>query len=191
MGAFKPLLPFGKQTVVEACLKNLREGGAENLIVVVGHRADELQASLAHLPVSFAYNADASSEMSVSIARGVEQVPHQTKAVLILPADHPAVPSTAIRALIEAWRKTGARLIVPEHGGRGGHPVLVDLDLRQELLNLDPHTGLRALFNAHKSDVLRLTVDSAYIARDMDTWEDYSALYRELFGTEPADLRTL
>jgi len=34
MGAFKPLLPFGDSTVIEACINNLR-GAVVNEIVVV------------------------------------------------------------------------------------------------------------------------------------------------------------
>ncbi|HEX5834800.1 MAG TPA: NTP transferase domain-containing protein, partial [Pyrinomonadaceae bacterium] len=49
MGAFKPLLPFGAQTVIESCIDYLRKGGIETIIVVVGHRAEELQNRLRHL----------------------------------------------------------------------------------------------------------------------------------------------
>jgi molybdenum cofactor cytidylyltransferase len=50
MGAFKPLLSFGKQTVIESCIDSLRRGGvaAESIVVVVGHRADELKRRLDH-----------------------------------------------------------------------------------------------------------------------------------------------
>src|SRR5947207_10430778 len=74
MGAFKPLLPFGERTVIEACIGNLQAGGVEDVLVVVGLRADELREQLAHVAVRFAVNAEEESEMGVSIARGVEQV---------------------------------------------------------------------------------------------------------------------
>src|SRR5215210_4665782 len=74
MGAFKPLLPFGERTVVEACIGHLFEGGVETVVVVLGHRADEMRERLAHLPVSFALNTDAESEMGASIALGVAEL---------------------------------------------------------------------------------------------------------------------
>src|SRR5437868_15250448 len=73
MGAFKPLLPFGDKTVIETCIDNLLRGGVETIVVVVGHRAEEIHERLAHLPVRFAINEDAESEMGVSISRGAEQ----------------------------------------------------------------------------------------------------------------------
>ena len=75
MGAFKPLLPFGDRTVIEACVGNLLEGGVGEVVVVVGHRAAKVRERLAHLPVRFALNDEAESEMGASIARGVERFP--------------------------------------------------------------------------------------------------------------------
>jgi molybdenum cofactor cytidylyltransferase len=187
MGAFKPLLPFGRQTVIEACIDNLRAGGVERVVVVVGHRGDEIVERLAYPSVSFAVNRDAGSEMNVSIARGVEQIPEGTEALFVALSDHPAVGPEVIRRLIEERRQKGARLIVPEHEGLGGHPVLVDYSFREELLSLDPQRGLRALFDAHREEVLRVPVASPYVARDMDTWEDYLALYEDVFGIRPPD----
>src|SRR5918993_92601 len=75
MGAFKPLLPFGGRTVAEACVESLRAGGAGEVVVVLGHRAEELRARLEGYGfVRFALNEEAGSEMGASIARGVERV---------------------------------------------------------------------------------------------------------------------
>jgi CTP:molybdopterin cytidylyltransferase MocA len=185
MGAFKPLLPFGAKTVAESCVGNLLAAGVEEIVVVLGHRAEELRARLSHLPVRFALNGAAASEMGDSIARGVEQISSQASAVLVAPADYPAVPPQVVRELIEAHRRGGARLVVPEWRGRGGHPVLVGLDLREELSRLDAARGLRGLFDARRDEVRRLPVASPFVARDVDTWEDYRALHEEVFGIPP------
>jgi molybdenum cofactor cytidylyltransferase len=168
----------------------LRAAGAGEVVVVVGQRDAEVRAALAHLKgLSFAFNELEGSEMGVSVARGVAAISEEFEAVLVALVDQPAVPPAEISRLIEARRRTGARLIVPVWEGRGGHPVLVDLSLRAELLSLVPETGLRALFDAHRDEVLRLDAGSPYVARDMDTWEEYVALHTEVFGSPPADSR--
>jgi molybdenum cofactor cytidylyltransferase len=187
MGAFKPLLPFGGRTVAEACVENLLAGGVGEVVVVLGHRSEELRRQLARLPVRFAVNADESSEMGASIARGVERLSTEAEAVFIALVDQPAVPPEVVGLLNAAAVRTGARLVVPEYEGRGGHPVRIDLGFREELMNLDPRRGLRALFDAHREEVLRVAVASPYVARDMDRWDDYVALHREVFGTEPPE----
>jgi CTP:molybdopterin cytidylyltransferase MocA len=179
MGAFKPLLPFGNKTVIECCIDSLREGGVETIVVVLGHRADDLREELTG--VSFAVNPDPDSEMGASIAAGVRELPGDAQATLIALADHPAVPASVVTTVIAEWTQ-GTRIVVPTWQGRGGHPVLVDLSFRPELLNLTESGGLRALFESHREAVRRVPVDSPFIARDMDTWDDYRALHQEATG---------
>ena len=184
MGAFKPLLPFGKKTVIESCIDYLREGGVENIVVVLGHRADEVRQKLEKQEVTFAFNPDPNSEMGASVAAGISELPETAQATLIALCDHPAVPASVVSTLIYAWTN-GARLVIPTWQNRGGHPVLVDLSFKSELLNLGSIGGLRALFDTHPNEVHRIEVDSPFIARDMDTWDDYLTLHREATG-EPA-----
>jgi len=187
MGAFKPLLPFGNGTVIDACIDNLRTGGVESIVVVLGQdlRAEELKRHLRDSHVSLAINPDPASEMSDSIACGARQLPNQTKAVLITPADYPAVPAEVVGSLILEWR-LGALLVVPTFNDRGGHPVLLDVSFRSELLCLDAELGLKSLFQAHAAVARRIAVQSNYIARDMDTWDDYRVLHEEVLGFSPS-----
>jgi CTP:molybdopterin cytidylyltransferase MocA len=174
--------------VIESCIEHLRGGGVETVIVVLGQdpQAEKLREHLKDARVSFAVNPDPLSEMGDSIACGVRQLPDQTKAVLITPADYPAVPPAVVTLLIREWRN-GAHLVVPTCNQRGGHPVLIDLSFRPELLSLDARYGLRTLFYAQPDRVSRLNVDSNYIARDLDTWDDYRALHEEVFGVPPPE----
>lgn len=179
MGAFKPLLPFGNKTVIECSIDSLRDAGVETIVVVLGHRADDLRAKLTG--VRFAINPDPDSEMGASIAAGVRELPDETQATLIALADHPAVPAAVVSTIIDEWTR-GARIVIPTWQNRGGHPVLVDLSLKPELLNLPESGGLRALFDSHRQAVRRLPVNSPFIARDMDTWDDYTTLHLEATG---------
>lgn len=188
MGAFKPLLPFGDKTVIETCINYLREGGTENIIVVLGHRANEIRDHIKN--VTIAINPDPESEMGASIAAGIKGLPETAKAVIIALVDHPAVPAKVVSNLITEWQN-GSRIVIPTYQNRGGHPVLVDLTLKTELLSLDRTGGLRSLFQTHQNDLKRLPVDSPFIARDMDTWDDYRALHEEVVGHPPPDYRTV
>ena len=184
MGAFKPLLPFGQTTVIEACINYLKAGGVETVVVVVGHNAEKIREHIKDDSVVFAFNSDPTSEMGESIRCGVEMLPQTTGATLIALVDHPAVPSAIVKALIKEWTK-GAELVIPTWQGRGGHPVLVDLGWRDELETLSPAAGLKSLFQKEVASVRRVLVESEYIARDMDTWDDYTRLHWDVFGQAP------
>lgn len=185
MGAFKPLLPFGEQTVIESCIDYLKRGGVETIVVVLGHRAETIREELKGLPIQFALNPDPESEMAESIACGVRELPPACQATFIAPADYPAIPAKVVIALTEIWQGGSAKLLAPEYEGRGGHPVLIDLFFRDQLLSLDSGRGLRGLFDEYRAHVRRVPVNSPFVARDIDTWDDYRALHEAVFGTEP------
>jgi len=186
MGAFKPLLPFGNSTVIDTCLNHLTGAGVEEIVLVVGHRAEDIRKFINSIPTKFVINPNPDAEMSSSIELGVGAISETANAILITPVDHPAVPSSIIRLLIENWRG-GAKLIQPEFHGKGGHPVLIDLAFRDELMNLAEESGLRGFFANHRQEVLRLPVDSPFVAQDMDTWDDYLTLHQAVFGYKPPE----
>jgi len=189
MGEFKPLLPFGQRTVIESCVSNFRKAAIEEIVVVVGHRAAHIRQALNSVPVNFVDNHNPDGEMSVSIQLGIEIISRAASAVLITPVDHPAVPPAIVTLMIESWR-AGAKLIQPEFREKGGHPVLIDLKYRHELMDLNPETGLRSFFANHRQEVFRLAVDSPFVAQDMDTWDDYLRLHKAVFGQKPAEFAT-
>jgi CTP:molybdopterin cytidylyltransferase MocA len=57
--------------------------------------------------------------MGVSIALAVGQLDEDCGAVLITPADHPAIPGDTIKLIVKEWER-GASLVQPEYEGRGG-----------------------------------------------------------------------
>src|SRR5215472_7207567 len=96
MGAFKPLLPFGETTVIESCLDSFRKSGVAEIVVVVGYRAEEIRRRVSGPSIRFAFNPDPDSEMSQSIACGVQELRENSKCVLIGLVDHPGVPPEVI-----------------------------------------------------------------------------------------------
>jgi len=187
MGAFKSLLPFGKTTVLQSCINYLEAAGVEDIVVVTGHRAEDVRIELANSNVRVALNDDPTSEMGTSIVRGAELVSEDAGCLLIALVDHPAIPPDVVTALINQWR-TGARLVIPTWNSRGGHPVLIDSGYHSELLRLDQERGLKSLFDSHRTEVVRLPVESPYVAQDMDTWDDYRDLHLTVFGYSPPEL---
>jgi molybdenum cofactor cytidylyltransferase len=184
MGAFKPLLPFGKTTVIKACINYLRAAGIDDVIVVVGHNAEQLRNELRDIRVRCVLNPDPAGEMNTSIACGVSALKDGQQSTIIALGDQPAIPHEVVIDLVSEW-KAGGLLVKPTWKGRGGHPVLVDLSLRDQLLNLDQTRGLKGVFEANSAIVRRVEVESPYIARDMDTWDDYCTLHKEVFGEAP------
>ena len=184
MGRFKPLLPFGNQTVIEHTIQYFRTAGVQTIVVVIGHQGDQIRRVLQNQAILYALNSNPESPMGTSVRMGAEVLPVETKAILITPVDHPAVSAEIVSELIEQWR-AGSRLVIPTWQERGGHPVLIDGSFRDELLRLPEEGGLRSFLAMHKQEERRVPVSSAYVVRDMDTWDDYVHLHRDFFGFPP------
>ncbi|MBI2952447.1 nucleotidyltransferase family protein [bacterium] len=173
MGAPKQLLPFGDKTVLQAVVDRLLASRADGVLVVLGCRADEVRATLADRSVRFALNPDYARGMLSSVQAGVAALPPDARAALICLGDHPSVDPAVVDRVIEAHRRTGKGIVIPTSSGRRGHPALVSLRYRDEILALCGEPGLKAVMRGHPEDTVEVEVGRPEILDDMDTPEDY------------------
>jgi len=174
MGRVKPLLPWGKRTLIEAIIDGVARSRANEILVVLGAAREEVESVVAKYHVSRVFNPDFARGMLSSIQRGLEAVPRDARAILFFLGDQPPPHPGMINRLIDAYGKTGKGIVLPVHRGRRGHPVLVDLKYRNEIGTLDPGIGLRQLMRDHPEDVLEVRTRSPWVLQDIDTPEDYA-----------------
>lgn len=172
MGRPKQLLPWGGTTLVAWQVQQMREAGGGDVVVVLGHAADEVRAALppdARAALNAAYKEGRASSLRV----GAEALPDETESVLILSVDQPR-PGWVSRRLIERWRETGAPIVSPRIGGGYGHPVLVDGALLAELRAVSEATlGFREVIERHKAEAASIEVANRRIDVDLNTPADY------------------
>jgi molybdenum cofactor cytidylyltransferase len=175
MGAFKPLLPLGETTVLESAIATLRNGGVADVVVVTGHRGDELAAAIARAGARRAHNPRFAEGMYTSVQAGVAALPPDLAAFFLLPCDIPRAGADTVRQLARARAEAAAPAVLyPTHLGRRGHPPLIAARLIPGILAAQPAGGLRELLR--KYDALEIEVDEAGILRDLDTRESYDAM---------------
>ena len=172
MGAFKQLLLFEGKTFVERCVDEILASKTDELVVVTGHREDDVRRAIGDRPVGFAHNPDYKLGMSSSLTCGVAAVASTADAVLIALADQPQLTAAIFNEVIEAYQQQRPLLVVPSYSGRNGHPIIVDLKLREEILAVDPEQGLRLVVRAHAADTMHLAVSTDLILKDFDYPED-------------------
>jgi CTP:molybdopterin cytidylyltransferase MocA len=173
MGKPKPLLDWGGTTLIEYQVAQLREAGADKVIVVLGHRADEALPYV-HRAGALAIVNELYSEgraSSVRVAAGA--LPEDTTAIVVLNVDQPR-PSWVTRRLLEEQRRVKALITVPAVEGRRGHPVVFDGRLAPELREVREATaGMRAVMQAHAGDILEVPFDTSVVLLDMNVPEEY------------------
>ena len=179
MGDFKQLLRLGHQTFVEHCVDNLLASRVDEVIVVTGHRELEIRSALGNRPVRFAHNSDYLSGMSTSIKRGVQEVSYASRACVLALVDQPQIGAQVMNRIIETYETGQARIVVPTCEGRNGHPIVIDLSLKEEILGMDDEQGLRQVVRADPTRVAYVEIASNVVLEDCDLPEDYERLLKQ------------
>ena len=173
MGAFKPLLSFGPDTVIERIIATVRDAGVETLRVVVGWQADLLIPVLERHGVPWIRNERFEEGMYASIQAGVGSLPAGVSAFFLFPGDMPLVRSATLTRLIAEWDQRPSGILYPCHEGRRGHPPLIASSYIPEILRETPLGGLRTLFARHAEDARDVEVSDPAVLMDLDTPEEY------------------
>ena len=159
----KPLL----RHVAEAALAS----SLHPVLVVTGHRANEVTPALDGLDLTTVHNPDYAGGLSTSLKAGFAALLTDTEAVLVLLGDMPRVTPALVDALAEAWREAGRpAALVPTYSGRRGNPVLLSRALGAEIMRLEGDTGAGPLLKG-RTDVCEWPVEDAAVAQDIDTPE--------------------
>lgn len=172
MGRLKQLLPWDGLPLVAWQARQLREAGAEDVVIVLGHAAEEIRPAVprdARVVVNEAYKQG----RATSLRCGAEALGDDVEAVLILSVDQPR-PAWLGRVLIERWRAERPPIVSPRFRRRFGHPILVDGSLLQELRQVSDETlGLRAVIDRHVDAAVAVPVANDAIDVDLNTPADY------------------
>ena len=187
MGRCKQLLPYGKLTVIEQIVSVLLKCGLDEVVVVIGHNRQAIEAKLALWPVRSVFNPNyQSAEMLSSVQCGLSALNPERQATLIVLGDQPQLEMTVIRKLIQAHRNGGGRLIIPSYQMRRGHPIVIDQAYWPEILALPLTETLRSVINTRADEIHYVSVDTDSVLRDMDTPEAYQRELHLLAQTKPS-----
>jgi len=175
MGEPKQLMPFGQSTILEKAIDNLLSSAVNEIIVVLGYKAEEVLKTIATKPVKIAINPDYKQGMSTSIIAGLSLIARQAQAVMLALGDQPLVDSQTINQLIEEFYNHDKGIVVPTYHGKRGHPVIFAIKYKQKLLGLTGDIGGREVIKDHPDDILEVAVDSESVISDIDTRADYQS----------------
>lgn len=145
----------------------------DEVVVVTGHRADQVQAALGDRPVRAVFNPDWQSGQSSSVAAGLRALGPAVAAAVFVLADQPDVIPATIDLLVQRHRRTLAPVVAPVYqGGQRGNPVLFDRRAFPELLALEGDTGGRLVIQRYGAGVQPVAID-APLPQGIETLEDY------------------
>jgi molybdenum cofactor cytidylyltransferase len=181
-GAFKPLLKWGKRTVIGECVHQMRNSQLAEIFVVLGHREMEIRQTLAGSGVQYAINEDYRRGMLSSVKTGLALVSPNADAALIALVDQPMVTKEIIDNLIDAFISGGKSVALPTYQGKRGHPIIIAANYFDDIMRLDENSpeGLRQFIDRRRSDTLEVPVPTVAVIEDIDLPEDYERLSKRV-----------
>jgi CTP:molybdopterin cytidylyltransferase MocA len=184
MGSPKALLPDPEgRPFVARIARTFAEAGIDRIVVVTGQQHDGIVGALtADAPPVMprcVRNPDPSRGQLSSLWVGLEAAAGQdADAVLVTLVDVPMVRASTVRAVVEAWQRTGAPIVRPAIGDRHGHPVLFDRAVFDDLRGAPLEHGAKMVVRAYADRIVNVTVDDEGSLADVDTPADYSRVVK-------------
>ena len=179
MGQPKALLDWGGEPLVCYQVRQPHEAGCDEVIVVLGHRADEISRQMKATKCRTMLNARYQHGRAGSLRIGAKAVNRDTDLILITDVDTPR-PAAFLKALIEGHKPESA-ITRPVHNGHRGHPIVVAGRLRDELMAVTDETeGLHAVIRAHVVETDDVDAGDL-LDLDFNTPDEYRAA-RERYG---------
>jgi molybdenum cofactor cytidylyltransferase len=169
----------GEPLVVHAVKAALASQAVE-LVVVLGHMADQVKAAvLAAVPkarLRFATNPDFAEGLSTSVRTGIAALGKEIDAAIVQLGDMPGVNSALLDRLMAAFSPVEGRSIcVPTVGGKRGNPVLWDRRFFAEIAKVSGDTGAKHLIGEHADLVCEVEMTGEAAITDIDTPEALAA----------------
>ena len=173
MGDFKPMLPLGKESVIQNVVRVLQSAGARQIVVVTGYRSEVLVDHLKNTGVMFAENKRfAQTKMFDSVLLGLRALGDTCDKVLVTPADVPLVRVDTVRTLLGEE----GPCVRPLYQGEPGHPILLDRAVVPLLMGCSGKGGLRGAIQELGLPLRDVAVEDENTIFDIDTPDDYVTL---------------
>jgi molybdenum cofactor cytidylyltransferase len=175
MGELKPLADLGGRTLLARVVRTFASIGVEDVVVVTGHRREEVAAAAEELGARPIDNPRFDDGMYTSVQAGAAAV-EEGRRFFLLPVDYPLVRPETVGRLARAGARAAAEVALPVYGGIPGHPPVLAPEVRGEILGAEPPGGLRELLTGRPIPALRVDVDDPGVLHDADTVADLEAL---------------
>lgn len=168
-----------RQTFLSAAIDALRPF-TQLVLVVAGSNAGNLAPVLYANDASLVVNPAPERGQFSSLQIGLQELMNRGRdAALVTLVDRPPAASATIAKLVAAFEdayQRGKWTVVPEYGGKHGHPIIVGREMIERFLRA-PATGTaREVEHSVQERVEYVPVDDAHVTMNVDTPEEYAGL---------------
>jgi molybdenum cofactor cytidylyltransferase len=189
MGTDKALLPWPpappgqipNRTFLSAAIESLAQL-SDSVIVVAGKNRDSLAPVVYANGASLATNHDPDRGQFSSLQTGLQEVLNRGRdAAIVTLVDRPPVNNSTTEKLHAAFGAAIARwkwAVVPEYGGKHGHPIFLAREMIAAFLKAPPTASARDIQHQNREQIVYVEVDDPLVTVNVNTPDEYAALQR-------------
>jgi len=173
MGSPKQLLEVGGRPLLEVVVGHACASRLDDVLVVLGASAEEIQARVELGRARVLLNADHASGMASSLRAGLAALDQSVERVVVILGDQPEIGGL-IDKLLDLQAESGLPAAALSFNGLLHPPVVLERKLWGDLMTLEGDVGCRAVIRAQPELVARLSAGGDLTHPvDLDTPEDY------------------
>lgn len=171
MGRNKLLLQLEGEPLVRRAVRVALDAGLAPVIVVVGHEHERVREALDGLDIEFVESPDPAGSTSGSLHRGLERVPEDAAAAVLMLADMVGVTAEMVQQLVACWRERRSPVVASRYGDVVAPPYVFDRAVFAELRAASGEGAGRAIAERHRDRAVFHDWPAAALL-DVDTPED-------------------
>ena len=167
-------LPIDGTPLLRHSLQTLLDASIDDIVVVLGYDHQTTRALIEDLPLRIVVNeAHASGQMS-SVHCGLNALDETYDGVIIALGDQPALRSTDIEILVDAFtNRDGGEVVVPTYQGKRGNPIVISGRCRADIVAGTRNLGCRKFIEKNPELVRKIEMSNPAVVIDLDTPQEY------------------
>jgi len=176
-GVAKSLIRLQGVPLINRHLVALSGAGVDEVAVVTGYRARDVEQHVHGFPITLVHNASHAEGQQVSVRAGLAALSGPFDAVFVMPSDLPLISADDLVELIGAFKKRpSGHVVVPVVDGARGNPILLDETALADIMASDTNLACRHLIDNNPDLVHRYVTGNTHFTTDLDTPDDLKVL---------------
>lgn len=182
-GSPKALITIGQQTVLEHLQTTLLSLKLNEIIIVLGHNASEIEPFVfKHTKVNVVHNKNYKLGQTSSLKAGIKKVSQDSTGIMLLPVDYPFIQPPTLARLITVFEKERPMFLIPTYHGKRGHPLFFRSSFKKLFLTLKNSEGANTIIHKHAAQVTLVPVDDPGVIATFNTPDEFEKTKKEFDG---------
>jgi molybdenum cofactor cytidylyltransferase len=179
LGEPKQSLAYNHTTLLEHSIRAALESVADEVIVVLGAKAETIKPDIKEEKLSVIVNELWQEGLASSIRCGLQYLINKMPAVqtaLFMVCDQPYINAPLLNKLVTLQQQTGDAIVASEYADTTGIPAIFDKKLFPALLQLKGDAGAKKIIMQQQEKITTVPFPLGDI--DIDTAADYNKLQK-------------